>query len=78
MTGNAQGFPIPLHLLLANAVGAVMIGLGLVGLFAPQMVPALARPAVAYALIGSGLALDIGSVASIVSHLSKARRNRAP
>ncbi|MGD9601547.1 MAG: hypothetical protein AB7O21_13970 [Gammaproteobacteria bacterium] len=68
--------PVPVPLLLLNGFGTLMLGAGMLGLFAPDVVPALARPAVAYALIGVGLTLDLTAAAAIVSRATKLRRNQ--
>lgn len=66
--------PVPLPLLLVNGLGALMMAAGVIGLTAPEVVPALSRPALAYALIGVGLALDLAAVTGIMKAMAKARR----
>lgn len=65
MTPGASN-PIPLPLLVLNGVGAMMMAAGVMGLFAPDAVPALAAPAVAYSLFAVGLSLDAVAVLSIL------------
>lgn len=64
---------IPLPLIALHGVGGLLLAAGLLGLFAPEVVPPLARPAVAYALIGVGLLLDTVAVVSIVKTLRRRR-----
>lgn len=63
----SQKLPIPL--LLLNGVGALLIALGAMGLTSPDLVPPLAAPAVAWALIGAGALIDGGAAVGIVLHL---------
>lgn len=72
MTTRVQS-PVPVPLLLVNGLGALMIAAGVMGLSAPEVVPALSRPALAYALIGVGLALDLAAVTGIMKAMAKAR-----
>ncbi len=65
---------VPVPLLLMNALGALMMAAGVMGLTAPEIVPALARPAVAYALIGVGLTIDIAAVVAILKITAKTGR----
>lgn len=74
MTAQSSATRIPPPLLLLNGVGALMMAAGMMGLVAPDTVPALARPAVAYALLGVGLMLDTVAVLSIVRITARARR----
>jgi fluoride ion exporter CrcB/FEX len=74
MSAHSANNRIPLPLLLVNGVGALMMAAGMMGLVAPDAVPALARPAVAYALLGAGLMLDAAAVMSILRITAKARR----
>ena len=74
MTAQSSATRIPTPLLLLNGVGALMMAAGMMGLVAPDTVPALARPAVAYALLGVGLMLDTVAVLSIVRITARARR----
>ena len=73
MSTRRQSLPFPLPVLLLNAVGALMIGAGMVGLVAPEVVPALARPSVAYALLGVGVVLDAAGMVSIVRAVKNLR-----
>lgn len=75
MTTQRSPNPIPLPLLLVNGIGAMMMAAGMMGLVAPDVVPALARPAVAYALLGVGLMLDTAAVLSIVRITARSRRD---
>lgn len=62
---------LPVPLLLLNGVGALLIALGAMGLTSPDLVPPLAAPGVAWALIGAGLLIDGGAAVGIVLSLRK-------
>lgn len=69
----------PLWALGVNAVGALFLAAGLLGVFAPAVldaVPALQDPATAWTLLGAGIALDLGGAWAIVSHM-RARRTES-
>lgn len=74
MTRHARPALLPVPLLLLNGIGLMMMTIGVVGLTAPEAVSALARPAIAYALIGAGLMLDIAAVVAIMKATTKSRR----
>lgn len=69
---------LPLAAVLANACGVFLIAAGLLGLFAPEAVafiPALADRTTAWTLLAAGVAVDVGAVITILSHLqSRASR----
>lgn len=63
--GTAQAFPVTF--VLTNGLGSLMLAAGVVGLLEPALVPQLARPAVAWSLIGVGLTLDVLSVVQLMA-----------
>lgn len=65
---------LPVPLLLLNGVGALLIAIGAMGLTSPELLPPLAAPGVAWALIAAGALIDGGAAVGIVLHL----RRRAP
>lgn len=65
MTRKAPG--IPVAFIVINAIGSVMLGAGVVGLVEPTLLPQLSRPAIAWSLIGVGLALDVIAVVQLVA-----------
>jgi hypothetical protein len=74
MTTTKSTVTLPIPLLLGNAVGMLMIAAGIGGLTVPEAMPALARPAVAYALIAAGLTLDLTTAISIIRRVGAQRR----
>lgn len=66
---------LPLPLLVVNLVGMLMMGGGAAGLAVPEALPGLARPAVAWSLLGAGLLLDLGSAVGIALTAARARRD---
>lgn len=59
--------PIPLAFIGLTSVAALFLGAGVVGLFAPDLLPPLASPAVAWSLLGVGIILDVGAVLQLLS-----------
>lgn len=62
---------LPVPLLLLNGVGAMLIAVGAMGLTSPDLLPPLAAPGVAWAMIGAGLLIDGGAAVGIVLHLRR-------
>ena len=75
MSAPPPPLQLPLPLLVVNMVGMLMMGGGAAGLALPEALPALARPAVAWSLLGAGLLLDLGSAAGIALTVALARRD---
>lgn len=70
----------PFGAVVVHVLGALLLGVGCVGLFAPEIlsaVPALTDRTTALTLLGAGVALDVGAAIVIVGHL-RARRPSAP
>jgi tellurite resistance protein TehA-like permease len=61
-----QGSRIPLSTLGLGALSVVMIAAGAIGLVEPDLVPQLARPAVAWSLIAVGVLMDVYAMLCIV------------
>ncbi|MGE0857500.1 MAG: hypothetical protein AB7I01_20785 [Gammaproteobacteria bacterium] len=62
---------LPMPLLLLNGIGALLIAVGAMGLTSPDLMPPLAAPGVAWALIGAGALIDGGAALGIVLHLRR-------
>ena len=67
MNGNENKGGVPLGVLLMTLVATLFFGAGALGLLAPDIVPALARAAVAWSLIAVGIILDVGAILLLVS-----------
>lgn len=68
---------IPVGPIAANLVGVVLMGAGAIGLLAPDLtaaVPALGNPATVWTLIGAGLAIEFGSMLTLVRHAQRLRQ----
>ncbi len=77
MTTTARPPSLPLGPLAVNAVGALLLMAGAIGLFVPaiaQSIPALADPATAWTLLASGAVLDAWSCLAIVQRLRRTPR----
>lgn len=68
----------PLAFVVTNGLGSLMLAAGVVGLLEPTIVPQLARPAVAWSLIGVGLTLDVLSVVQLTASRNGGRRRPTP
>ncbi|MDP6183139.1 MAG: hypothetical protein QF609_04920 [Gammaproteobacteria bacterium] len=58
---------IPVGFVVVTALASLFVGAGAIGLFAPDLVPSLSPPAVAWSLLGVGIVLDIGAVMQLLS-----------
>lgn len=52
---------------MLSFVATLFLVAGVAGLVVPEIVPSLARPAVAWALVGVGVTLDLGAVWQLMS-----------
>jgi len=64
---------LPLAPIALSAFAVALIGAGVCGLVQPAMVPALARPSVAWSLIVVGAFLDTWAVLAILRAARRAR-----
>ncbi|MCB1745724.1 MAG: hypothetical protein H6977_13950 [Gammaproteobacteria bacterium] len=71
------GLPVPLPLLVLNAVGVACLAGGVLGLTAPDSVPALSSTPVAWSLIAVGAVMDGYAMLGIVGSARRAREARA-
>ncbi|MEQ8663954.1 MAG: hypothetical protein RLW62_24300 [Gammaproteobacteria bacterium] len=68
---------VPLAALAQSLFAVSLIGAGICGLTQPELVPPLARPAVAWSLIGVGVLLDAWAVLAIVGAVRRTRGSAA-
>jgi hypothetical protein len=66
--------PPPASFFVLSVVASLLLAGGLAGLLVPELLPPLAHPPVAWALIGVGAVFEIWSVAML---LATTRRNAA-
>lgn len=71
--GPAAARPAPIAFIVLSLVAALFLAAGVTGLFLPEVAPRLARPAVAWSLIGVGVVLDGFAVAALFSARARAR-----
>lgn len=74
----AKGVDLPMGAIAVNVLGGLFLAVGLLGLFAPDVlkaVPALTDPMTAWSLVGVGIALDVGAALTILGHV-RARQQR--
>ena len=62
---------MPLGVLLISSIATLFMGAGAIGLFVPELVPALAKSTVAWSLIVVGIVLDLGAIFYFVSSRSQ-------
>lgn len=76
----SRGVGLPMGAVAVNVLGGLFLAVGLLGLFAPDVlkaVPALTDPMTAWSLVGVGIALDVGAALTILGHV-RARQQRTP
>lgn len=76
----SKGAGLPMGAVAVNVLGGLFLAVGLMGLFAPDVlkaVPALTDPMTAWSLVGVGIALDVGAALTILGHV-RARQQRMP
>ncbi len=71
---NGQRQRVPLGFVVLSALAALFMAAGAVGLLAPQTAPLLARPEVAWSLVGSGVVMDGFAIASLLAARRTSRR----
>lgn len=79
-TAASKGAGLPMGAVAVNVLGGLFLAVGLMGLFAPDVlkaVPALTDPTTAWSLVGVGIALDVGAALTILGHV-RARQQRMP
>lgn len=54
-----------------SVVANLMLAAGFAGLFVPEVLPALATPAIAWSLIGVGVAIEIVAMIGIVGAIRR-------
>ena len=67
MSASENAASIPLGFVFVTTVATLFMGGGATGLFAPDLAPPLARPAVVWLLISVGIVLDIGALMQLLS-----------
>jgi hypothetical protein len=75
--GPRSALRLPPLFFAVSAVAGLALGAGAVGLFAPDVVPALADPAMAWTCIGVGVVLE-GWGAAMVLTAARARGGESP
>lgn len=59
--------PVPPLAVALSAVAMVFLGAGAIGLLTPETLPLVARPVVAWSLVGAGALMDAGAVLMLLS-----------
>lgn len=66
-SGEKKRASIPWGAIITSLIASLFLCAGVAGLLMPELVPKLARPAVAWSLIGVGIVLDLGAIFHFVS-----------
>lgn len=69
-----DSLPPAFFILSISATGC--LSAGLIGLFAPQVIPLLAKPLLAYGFLGAGILLEILSIVELLTTIRARKSSR--